>query len=238
MTIRSLAAWGMLGAWGMFAAGCSATIIDGACPEGAHCVPADACPAGRPTEGDPCSAVGATCSYPFASDCQKSEDVATCSASSTWVLTVAEEGCCFDPCSCGGPCGGSCPPTIPAGGEPCNLAFASTCDYTVSTPCGDQIVTAMCTDVWEVPIPSCVPADVCGMLFSIQDCMADPTCRWLEPGCGQPPVQAGCYAAVECDATNVCPTWELCTEMVADPCWDANCNTCAETVRVCVPFQE
>jgi len=204
----------------------------GGCPDTAHCV---TCPPSEPHEGEPCNLVGMSCTYPVATDCAKSDDIATCAPNGAWTITYENEGCCNDPCSCGGSCGGTCPSMLPAQGDPCDSEVDGfPCLYDTSTPCGVVSVTATCNSgAWNVTPPPCVGTGDCTIYTASEACLSDPACRWLVPGCGMPTTVEGCYPATDCVEGTVCASGQSCLKIVFDPCWNGDCSVCSADAFVC-----
>lgn len=184
--------------------------------------PPDLCPGALPSSGDLCQTPGMTCEYEDVCE----PDVATCSGGA-WSVQIG--GCTNPP-----PPEPECPPEPPPHGDPC-YGFGS-CAYVVETPCGLQMLEVQCDDVsWSVPALECPdppPPGPCPVYTAEVDCVADAACRWLNPGCGAPPLPApGCFAVDDC-VPGGCQEGTTCQLASAD-C--INCQTCDMGVMVCLP---
>ena len=76
----------------------------------------------------------------------------------------------------------------------------------------------------------------CNTISDYDKCVGDPTCMWLAPGCAEPAlVTAGCYARanLNCTSDAACGLGHQCLKRVINPCFNAPCLACAETVTVC-----
>lgn len=138
-----------------------------------------------------------------------------------------------------------CPLDVPVEGEPCPNDFGTPqdCFYEVETACGPTQVQAVCEfppdgqPVWTFIAPPCEPKTPdCEGYSSVALCQADVSCRWLIPGCAEPPSDfaIGCYPAADCDA-NSCPLDQACGTVVFNPCFDSKCNACGADAQICLP---
>jgi hypothetical protein len=182
----------------------------------------DDCPTLAPTAGAACSDV-TQCSY----DSAGCTEVYSCNGVQ-WEVTTG----CNPP--------GPCPAAEPAQASPCSEP--ATCTYTVDYGCGPETNTATCDGAtWSVQWggASCnpPPPDYCSTIAAEMDCMADPACRWLTPGCGTPPLpQAGCFAATDCTGDFDCViSGGTCQQAAINPCYNLACDACSMTVSVCLP---
>lgn len=75
----------------------------------------------------------------------------------------------------------------------------------------------------------------CRMFLDSATCAEAEGCRWLEPGCSEPPLpQAGCFPTQPCDAAHACDAGTTCQTVVYDPCAGAACDACGAEVAVCL----
>ncbi len=182
--------------------------------------PPDLCTDVPPT--GPCFTPGMTCTY----DDVCEPDVVTC-VGGQWVMSIG--GCVNPP-----PPELECPLAPPLSGDPC-FVFG-TCSYLVETPCGPQELLAECDGLaFSLVEPTCPdppPPGPCPGYLTPESCWADLACRWLTPGCGDPPLPAaGCFTAEDC-APGGCPDGTSCQLASAD-C--VSCQTCDMGVQVCLP---
>jgi hypothetical protein len=190
----------------------------------------DGCPGTMPTEGDDCESLTTQCTY-------ETEDVPCGPDGGIVHFQCTEQGwtalgprCQPEP---------ECPDQLPTAGYDCTgWDYAYFCSYEVLTGCGIKTAVASCyqdgTSLWDVDLESC-PS--CADMPSIASCAAAPECRWLVPGCDQPPAfEAGCFPAADC-APDSCGAGEACAETSYDPCWDSECNACAAPAQVCLPVE-
>ncbi len=196
----------------------------GACP--------DPCPVDRPWDGDPCDAIGAQCSYDEPMwDCTGEEE-----GTSTVTLQCTEQGwstvgyrCMPEPI---------CPDAVPVSGGDCSdWMEAYFCSYQVETSCGQQSAWAECWweegDQWLWHVELSEPCDSCEGIADAGTCAANSACRWLEPGCDEPAVSAGCYPADDCTEGS-CGDGQTCTTASYDPCWNAACDACGAEALLCL----
>jgi hypothetical protein len=84
----------------------------------------------------------------------------------------------------------------------------------------------------------CAPSPLgCGENLDPTTCADRDSCRWLEPGCGTPPLPAaGCYeqASIGCTSDGDCTEGRTCLERVIDPCAQSTCNACGQTISLCL----
>lgn len=180
------------------------------------------CPAEAPPLGSSCFDPSLqTCLYPNWDECGQDLNV-SCNGG-VW---VAENiGSCNPP--------PPCPAEAPESGSFCD--FPVECPYTVDSPCGPVAAIASCDGAtWTVDSILCnpPPPDPCKSFALLADCVADPSCRWLVPGCGMPSLaQEGCFPALDC-TDGSCPPGESC-QTVSTQC--ADCQTCDFPVLICLP---
>ena len=185
--------------------------------------PPDECPDLPPSTSTSCWTEGMTCVYPNWDEC--GQNLNTTCVGGTWEIEEVV--------SCNPP--PPCPAEVPENGSSCD--FPNECGYTVESECGLAPVNASCDGVtWTVDELICNPPapDPCTTIGVLADCVADPTCRWLVPGCGAPALpQEGCFAKDDCSAGD-CPLGEEC-QVASTQC--DNCQTCDFPVLVCLPAQ-
>ena len=87
--------------------------------------------------------------------------------------------------------------------------------------------------VWAIFTCPPPPPSACGSHIGTSACIADTTCAWLQPGCGDPALAAaGCYAktSIDCMSDAQCATGQQCLKRVVNPCYDptamVTCGTC------------
>ncbi|MFT3767026.1 MAG: hypothetical protein QM820_16130 [Minicystis sp.] len=151
-----------------------------------------------------------------------------CGDDHRWMTTYYDDFCC------GAPFG--CPEQLPVAGQVCDpCTDASGCGFpadcgTVYADCGDD-------GFWHTYLDGDCPmiTDPCKMHFAEDECGADPTCRWLVPGCSQPALpQAGCFAIDECTPGG-CGPFATCEQVEIDPCYKKGCDACSTGTSVCLP---
>ena len=207
--------------------GCGASVV---CVAGAWldmtppCNPPfpEPCPAEAPQLGSSCYEPYQSCLYPNWDECGQDLNV-TCNGG-VWEADGIS--------SCNPP--PPCPAEVPANGSICD--FPVLCDYTIDSECGLIPATASCDGAtWTVDSTIiCNPPepDPCTYLATVGDCAADPSCRWLTPGCGMPALpQAGCFPAQDC-TDDSCPPTKSC-QVASTDC--ETCQTCDIPVLVCLP---
>ncbi len=187
------------------------------------------CPNARPADGDSCTWEGQICSYLETTygNCYEDEyyEVNLICTTAGWTTTTTY-------CS---PI--ECPDSLPVQGADCSDWYdAYACSYAYEDECGPADAHASCdysTSTWIVEATSA--CTVCDQHASADTCAANPACRWLVPGCGEPalPVE-GCFPADDC-AADGCDEGETCTTSWHDPCWNASCDACGAEVQVCLP---
>lgn len=198
--------------------------VDGQWVDTAGACPEPACPELQPSHGDACQLNGQVCTYWEDVPCGPSGTVtATCQAGAWSVVTPY---CSPEP---------TCPAAMPEPGTDCSAYWgAFACDYPVETPCGASSAILACDDagLWalQVPAASCDCA-----LLDVASCDLVQGCQWLEPGCGDAPIAAGCYPTVGCNAAESCPLDTACVEKSFDPCVDATCDACGASYWTCEP---
>ncbi len=125
------------------------------------------------------------------------------------------------------PAAGAC-----SDGEVCETP-GDKCANDTAVPCGNF---AYCEDDHYWHLPSCDPPgpESCAA-HAEAACGADPACRWLVPGCGDPPLPAaGCFALGDC-APDACAPGLVCQIAVYDPCTLAGCAACGADALLCLP---
>ena len=213
-------------------------LADGWCPPAWSCIDGQwvdtagacrqECPAEPPPDGSACAPIGQACHYDEFVPGNCGYDVLTdavCTVNG-WISTISG----YDDCEQFP----DCPTELPLAGSDCSDWYnAYACDWQVDTPCGNQWVTGYCDGTnWVVdPVPAC---GNCAQNTDAAICSIDPSCQWLEPGCGGPPLpQAGCFPADGCDSG--CTPGETCTTVVVNPCWNSLCDACGAETDVCLP---
>jgi hypothetical protein len=194
----------------------------GACPE-------PTCPASKPYDGTSCEVLGQVCSYQEDVPCGPVEQVETHCTATGWVSVY--NYCQPEP---------ECPDELPVGGTDCSAwaYYAYACHYNVSTSCGDQLVFLSCvagegTWTWKVDSPS--TCAICKEYGSEAACAASTECQWLQEGCGDNPVQTGCYPKTGCEVSG-CPTDDsVCVETSYNPCYNKLCDACGAPYFACLP---
>jgi hypothetical protein len=190
----------------------------GACP--------DPCPSSSPAPGSSCNVIGQTCSY------EEWVDEPCGDEGMDWVdYTCTGDGwarminyCQPEP---------ECPDEMPIDGSDCSGWYdAYACRYQVDTACGTKMAWGHCDGViWHFELDESCPT--CGELQDSAACEADPACRWLEPGCGEPALsQAGCFPLEDC--TDACGEGQTCTTVWTNPCWNSLCDACGAETNVCL----
>jgi hypothetical protein len=177
------------------------------------------CPAEAPLPLSSCYVPFQTCVYPDWDGCGQDLNV-TCNGG-VW------ESDGIGPCNPPAPC----PAELPASGSLCD--YPVQCNYTVESPCGPIPAVASCDGLtWTVDSLICdPPPDPCTSIALLADCVAEPSCRWLVPGCGIPALpQEGCFPALDCTDTS-CPAGASC-QVVSTQCDD--CQTCDFPVLICL----
>ena len=204
------------------------TCIGGAWVDTAGACP-DPCPTDRPWDGDACDALGAQCSYDEPMyDCGGMEETVTLECTAQGWATIGYR-CMPEPI---------CPAELPLDGTDCSGWYdAYYCDFLVETGCGSRDAFAACVSdengnmLWDVSVYE--PCDSCADNTDPNSCGANPDCRWLEPGCGEPAATAGCYPAEDC-VEGSCGDGQACTTVTYDPCWNAACDACGAEALVCL----
>ena len=187
----------------------------------------DPCPIDRPAEGSACTEEGLECGY-FVDEepCgQPAHDETVKCLGGAW--TTLGPRCEPPP---------ECPEALPtAGGDCTGWADAFGCNYTVESSCGDLPAFAYCdTGTWTWSVELSETCGACDALSDAASCSAAPGCRWLVPGCGEPPLPSeGCFAAEDCVAGG-CDEGETCTLVVINPCWNSPCDACGADANVCL----
>jgi hypothetical protein len=131
-----------------------------------------------------------------------------------------------------------CPETAPFAGDPCPAeAEGLACEYDAEMDCGPSRITMECEGgTWQYgSVPRCSPV-YCSDYNGDPDLCASSGCRWLEPGCGDLPLnQAGCFDMVDCAPDSCMMSNEQCLTVSIDPCAGERCGACSQEVTVCVP---
>jgi hypothetical protein len=201
--------------------------VDGAWVDTAGACPEPACPMSRPMDGEACDMIGQSCFYEEFVDCGEGGGTvtATCTADG-WVTAWPR---CSPPLEC--------PETIPEHGFDCTgWENASYCQFDLQKSCGDVLAIVSCEYLeddmrWNVQLQD--DCGGCAAHETAEGCDADPSCRYLVPGCGDVPVpEAGCYPRFDC-VEGACAEGESCTAFTADPCWDSVCDACGIQVSLC-----
>ncbi len=204
--------------------------------------PPDECPGSQPAWGEPCDAIGLTCSF----------GLDHCGQLITGECTL--DGWIIDEIFSCNPPPAECPDELPVEGSPCTYQpdtiddYPSFCGYAVETPCGTQTVEASCVDVegavvWQFDSPPTCEAEPeqCQTYDGPGACEADPGCAWRTPGCaggeGAPSLDtAGCFPIEDCATTvDACGAWGTCTLVTHNPCWNSECDACGGEISVCIP---
>jgi hypothetical protein len=185
------------------------------------------CPVERPADGSACPQPDQQCSY-WVDDEPCGEP-----AHDELVLCTASGWTTLGP-RCSPP--DDCPLELPLAGSSCPGELPYSCTYTISGECGDVTAEAACdlrTYTWIVNADE--PCGACDTHLDAASCSASAGCRWLEPGCGEPPLpQAGCFAAEDCTQDS-CDEGKTCTSAIIDPCWNSPCDACGAEALVCLP---
>lgn len=203
----------------------------GACPQ-------PACPAGEPVPGDFCEVNGQTCDYEREDelDCGEGWSAYTVSYQcfdNAW--TQRSTYCQPEP---------ECPTAPPVAGTDCTgWDDAYYCAYEIATACGPTWMDASCDwteggPIWSTYLydePIC--DEGCSAYGDEAGCGADPSCRWLVPGCetGGPNAltEPGCFPAADCSPGD-CPDGTSCQAVTYDPCHNQSCNACAAEGAICL----
>lgn len=190
---------------------------------------AGSCPGG--SQGDACLEVGDFCG--FGEGCSYEEW--ECLADHTWNVVYYDEGgdCCYGECECYP----YCPDVAPEEGAYCDPCWDGPfCTFGVTTACGEQSVSMECGAdfTWHVVEPP--PACDCSAHVFVEDCEADPACRYLTGGCEAPSLEqekGGCFPKTDCSADVPCPEGTACTTVNANTCTFDPCIECT-TVSLCL----
>lgn len=189
--------------------------------------PIPECPAAPPEDGSPCPMAGLACTYDRNHPCG-SRVVAECGDDLAWDVWEDVPPCNPPPC----------PDELPAAGSPCDPVFGPFCYYEVDIGCGPQEASAVCAeDGWKVSLPICnpQPPHFCYGVATEAECKLVAGCRWLVPGCGEPPLPAaGCFPLGECQLDIDCPPDRACAEVVYNPCYKQVCEACGAGASLCV----
>lgn len=184
------------------------------------------CPESIPLQNDNCPEEGMSCTYP--DECG-GELTATCAGFGDlpqWDVDIAPP--CNPP---------ACPAELPNQGDACAVPD-QLCSYEVDIGCGPQTMTATCDGgAWLIDSgPTCnpPPPSPCSGLNEAE-CGADATCRWLTPGCSEPPLPgAGCFPLEPCANNLACGPASTCQEVAYNPCYMQACDACAAFTSVCL----
>lgn len=175
---------------------------------------------GAGTYGSPCLELDDSCT--LGSECGGSYWY--CTAEHTWSESIYDDPCCYEECQCDPY---YCPPSPPAEGDYCDPCYDSyDCGYELFTTCGPKLISASCGDdyAWHVQVP---PPCTCGDHPTVEECQADPECRYLSGGCDEPTLSAGgCFPAADCSVDNPCSDGAVCTTVNANDCGLDACVEC------------
>jgi hypothetical protein len=213
------------GTGGLGSGGLGSGGLGGEAPVGAGGSTPVPCPDAVPEAGSPCAGVADSCSYELGCDWV----TATCNGGA-WILKTDQLECNPPPC----------PIDKPAHQSSCGgMVEGQICEYLSDWPCPDVPVNAICQQgAWQVGEPLCnpPPPSLCEGYTSDQPCDADPSCRWLAPGCGGDALDdARCFPVAGCDMNPLmCNDAEICAEISHDPCWNSSCPTCHASAFVCL----
>jgi hypothetical protein len=198
--------------------------LGGMCPD-------PACPETKPTDGDPCERLGQSCSYSEEIPCGPFSEVTATCTDTGWVSLT--NYCQPEP---------TCPKTMPEVGSDCSdWEYPYYCPYEVAC---DELASVSLSCDYTTPTPTWkIDGDtpVCGSCDAAADpmsCAANLGCEWRAPGCaseGEVPIAEGCYPAIDCLNAESCPdVGQQCQIFIMDPCFDSECDACAQPVGVCV----
>jgi hypothetical protein len=193
----------------------------------------DACPETAPEDDAPCHQRDQSCTY--YSGCDETD--AHCDGEE-WHVSSSEFPCNPPPPE------PECPIDLPQNGTYCEPSWSTgsyRCEGYLDPQC-DFPIGATCTEagLWEVDLVSCnpPPPDYCRDFADYASCSSDSFCRWLEPGCGDTPLEAaGCFAVDDCFPGS-CEAGFECEERIHDPCWNLDCESCGAPVMVCIELLE
>lgn len=186
------------------------------------------CMGGSPDSA--CVQVGETCG--FGEGCYYEEW--NCQADHTWDVWYDDGGvdCCYGECECNPY---YCPDVLPEEGAYCDPCWEGAyCEYRVFTACGDQAIALSCAPdyTWVTTLPA-TPCD-CTAYPTVEECEADPACRFLMGGCEAPDLEAvGCFPKNDCAADMPCQAGATCTQVNANLCTIDPCIECA-VVSLCL----
>ncbi len=193
----------------------------GACPD-------PECPASKPVNGQDCPLVGQSCPYEEDVPCGETEIVNVMCTQNGW--SVGANFCQPEPI---------CPSLLPSIGTACDdWADAYFCNFAVETWCGPQDVIVSCVfeaQAWVWTLQQPATCEICKGYTEPGTCAVSAGCQWLTPGCGDQPIQEGCYPKEGCDV-NPCMTDDsICAEVTFNPCAGSNCNACGASFFACLP---
>lgn len=203
--------------------------IDGEWMDTAGACPEPLCPEAKPASGAACELIGQTCSYQEDIPCGPIGEVQAVCTADGW--EVMANYCQPEPV---------CPDEMPIPGADCaDWPDAYACNYAVESSCGTMMAFLHC-DIsaegmtWKLDGgPTC---GACEGYGAEADCNTDAACQWLTPGCGEAPIEMGCYPKQGCDVTD-CPDDSLvCVERIYDPCYGELCDACGASYFTCVPL--
>lgn len=187
------------------------------------------------SEGDVCANPGESCGE--GGECGGFENI--CGDDHRWHTAYLDGGdCCYDECcydGCWCEWTEPCPATPPFEGEPCDPECQyDTCTYGEGM-CGATSATCGADYAWHLLISDCPPPDPCPAQGTELECL-NAGCRWLVPGCGEPPLpKEGCYAPFDCAPGDCAGPNSTCQQVVTNPCWNQACDACGALVSVCLP---
>jgi hypothetical protein len=199
------------------------------CPEGTwmtdHHVCPPTCPASLPSPQSSCGVEGLSCDYPQG-QYHCSGETAQC-ANGQWEVSGYTSSCV------------TCDAAPPEEGTSCNPCCPYDCTYPTDG-CPDLVVSCVPDAggaTWHRTGGCPPPPNVfCQGASGPAACEQMPSCRWLQPGCGESPIpQKGCYPKDDCVAGQACadPS-QACTTVDFDPCYKGDCNACSKSASVCL----
>lgn len=198
--------------------------IDGAWVDTAGACPEPVCPVWTPTNGSPCELIGQVCTFDV--PCGDLDGDSAVCTSEGWM--VSQNYCMPEPV---------CPDSLPVVGSDCSgWVDAYYCSYEVTSACGSSWTGVWCdtgTMQWVLG-QEATACDCAGLPTEV--CNVTAACQWLEPGCGDTPIAAGCYPTTGCDDPGAaCAADTACTETSYDPCFYELCDACSGSYFTCLP---